>query len=137
MTGNAILDLLISIAGVALMIGLSFALGALRSVAVTKEAAEERLSFDEPDFKAGSWFVGADNKSAAALSADGGETALVFAVGDGLATRRFSHGAVGVEKTGTTLIFRLGEPSLPRLRLNASDESVAEQWVLRLAGPRL
>lgn len=137
MTGNALIDLAISLAGVAILIGLSWLLGAMRSVAVTSEAAIERLAFDEPDFKIGEWFFGADNKSAAAMSADGHETALVFAVGDGLATRRFRHGAIGIEKSGTMLEFRMGEPSLRRVRLVAPDETAAEHWILRLAGRRL
>lgn len=137
MTGNAMLDLAISLAGVAILIGLSWFFGAMKSVAVTKEAAIDRLAFDEPDFKPGEWFVGADQKAAAAMSADGHETALVFAVGDGLATRRFRHGAVGIEKSGAMLVFRMGELSLRKVRLTAPSETEAAHWVLRLAGPRL
>lgn len=137
MTGNALIDLAISLAGVAILIGLSWLFGAMKSVVVTKETAIERLAFDEPDFKPGEWFVGADAKSAAARSADGHETALVFAVGDGLATRRFRHGAVSIEKSGTSLAFRIGEFSLRRVRLVAPDDAAAEHWILRLAGPRL
>jgi hypothetical protein len=136
-TGNIIFDLAISLGGVAVLIGLSCLLGAMRSIPVTTESAIERLAFDEPDFKAGEWFIGADRKSAAAASVAGDETALVFAVGDGLATRRFRHGAVSIEKSGSMLVFRMGEPSLRQLRLTAPDEDAAEQWVLRLAGPRL
>ena len=132
-----LVEVAISLSGIAILIGLAWALGATRSVAVTADVAVERLAFDEPDFKPGEWFIGADGKSAAAASVDGHETAVVFAVGDGLATRRFRHGAVGIEKAGTSLLFKIGEPSLRTLRLAAPDESAAAHWVLRLAGPRL
>ena len=132
-----LIEIAISLSGIAILIGLSFALGATRAVAVTEGLATDRLAFDEPDFKPGEWFVDVDGKSAAARSVDGHETAVVIAVGDGLATRRFRHGAVGIEKSGTTLLFNLGEPALRTLRLVAPDESAAVHWVLRLAGPRL
>ena len=132
-----LIEIAISLSGIAILIGLSWALGATRSAAVTIDSAVDRLAFDEPDFKPGVWFIGADGKSAAAASVDGHETALVFAVGDGLATRRFARGAVGVETAETSLLFKMGEPSLRTLRLVAPDESAAADWVLRLAGPRL
>ncbi len=131
------IDLAISLAGVAILIGLSWLFGAMKSAAVTNEAAIDRLAFDEPDFKPGEWFIGADRKAAAAISADGHETALVFAVGDGLATRRFRRGAISIEKSGATLEFRMGELSLRKVRLAAPSETEAEHWVLRLAGSRL
>lgn len=137
MTGNLLIDLAISFAGIVVLVGVSFLFGAMRSATVTDRAAAERLAFDEPDFRAGEWLIGADGKSAAALSADSAETALVFAVGDRLASRRFRHGAIGLEREGATVIFRVSEPSLPRVRLTAPDEHSAEQWVLRLAGRRL
>ncbi len=132
-----LVEIAISLLGVAILVGLSWALGAMRSVTVAEDGAIDRLAFDEPDFIPGEWFIGADGKAAAACSADGHETALVFAVGDGLATRRFRHGAVSIEKSGTSLLFRMGEPSLRTVRLVAPDESTASHWVLRLAGPRL
>lgn len=132
-----LVEIAISVTGVAILIGLAWALGATRSIAVTKDLAVDRLAFDEPDFNPGEWLIGADGKSAAVLSADGYETAVVFAVGDGLATRRFRHGAVSIEKSGTAVTFIMGEPSLGVLRLLAPDENAAAHWVLRLAGPRL
>lgn len=131
------IEIAISFVGIAILIGISWALGAMRSIAVDETNARDRLAFDEPDFVPVAWYVGADGKSAAALSEDGGEIALVFAVGDGLATRRFRHGAVSVEKSGTSILFQMREPALRQVRLDATDESVAAQWVLRLAGAQL
>lgn len=81
--------------------------------------------------------IGADGKSAAILSADGAETALIFAIGDALATRRFRHGAIGLEKHGEVIEFHLNEPSKRAVLLKAADRKAAEEWLLRLAGPRL
>ena len=137
MTRETLIEIAISFMGIAILIGVSWLFGALRTATVTMAAASDRLAFDEPDFNADEWLIGADGKSAAALSSDGTETALAFAVGDGLATRRFRRGAVGLERDGNALVFRLGEPSLRTVRLSAPDEATAEQWILRLAGPRL
>lgn len=133
MTGDLILDLAISVAGIIILVAISFLFGAMRTADVTQRSASERLSFDEPDFDPAEWFVGTDAKAAAAVSADGRETALVFAVGDGLATRRLGRASVDIQRAGAVVSFRLGEPSLSTLRLVAPDETTAEQWVLRLA----
>jgi len=131
------IEIAISFVGIAILIGISWALGALRTITVEEINARDRLAFDEPDFDPAAWLIGVDGRSAAALSADGLEIALVFAVGDGLATRRFRHGAVRVEKSGSSILFRIREPALRRVRLEAADDSAAAQWVLRLAGAKL
>lgn len=137
MSHGLLIEFVASVIGVAILVGVSWLLGGMKSVKVTSEAAAHRLAFDEPDFRVGEWFVGSDEKAAAAVSADGGETALVFSIGDGLGTRRFRHGAVSVERRGVQLDFRLREPSLRSVLLTAPDERSAEHWVLRLAGARL
>lgn len=137
MSRELLIELAVSIAGVAILVAVSWLLGAMKSIAVTEEAAKDRLAFDEPDFDAAEWFFGADGKSAAAISGDGSETALVFVLGDGLGTRRFRHGAVSIERHGAVIIFRTGEPALRSVKLAAPDAADAEQWVLRLAGARL
>lgn len=130
-------EIAVSVFGVAFLILVAWLLGATKSVVVTKESATNRLSFDEPDFNVAEFFISATGKSAAAISADGSETALVFAIGDGLGTRRFRHGAIGVEKRGNAVIFNTGEPSLGEIQLVATDDNQADQWILRLAGARL
>lgn len=137
MTGDLVLDLAISLGGVLAIVGVTAALGALTTARVTQDCARDRLAFDEPDFVAAEWMIGLDGRAAAAISADRAETALIFAVGDGLATRRFRAGAVALEKAGATLVFRLGEPSLPAVRLAAPDDATAADWLSRIGGPRL
>ena len=137
MTGDLVFDLAISVAGIIVLVAVSWLLGGLRSAEATREKAAERLSFDEPDFAAGEWLIGADGKAAAAISADGREIALVFAVGDGLATRRFDRDKVVAEQKDSAVVFRPGEPSLSRLKLAAPDAATAEQWFLRLSPRRI
>ncbi len=107
-------------------------LGAWRDVRVTEAAAAEKLAFDEPDFRAAAWFVGADGKSAAAVSADGEEVALVFVVGDSYATRRLVRSAVRAEQAEAVLRFRLGEASRPTVLLLAPDAATSQHWLSRL-----
>ena len=122
----------ISLAGVLVLVLVSFLLGGLKSAAVTREAAAERLAFDEPDFRAAEWMVGADGKAAATVSIDGAEAALIFAIGDGLASRRFRRGGVALRRDGSTLLIDTREPSLWGLKLKAPDEASAAEWLLHL-----
>ena len=137
MTGNVAVDLAISLAGIVVLVGVSYLLGGWRTAAVTADAASARLRLDEPDFAPDEWMVGADGRCAAAVSGDRREIALVFAVGDKLASRRFRRGAVSIEKQAAAIIFRMKEPSLRKIRLVAPDPSNLEGWLSRLAGPRL
>lgn len=137
MTGNVAIDLAISLAGILVLVGVSYLLGGWRTATVTAEAAIARLRLDEPDFAPGEWMVGADGRCAAAVSGDRREIALVFAVGDKFASRRFRRGAVSIEKQAAAIIFRMKEPSLRLVRLIAPDPASLEGWLLHLAGPRL
>ena len=132
MPDGLLIELGFSLAGVGLLVGLSYVLGAWRSARVTLAAAAERLGFDEPDFQPTRWLVGADEKAAAALSADGAEIGLVFAMGDDFATRRLKRANAKVEREGAALLFLLREPSRRAVRVEAPDEKAAEDWLLRL-----
>ncbi|MCB2113121.1 MAG: hypothetical protein KDD85_06175 [Parvularculaceae bacterium] len=132
-----ITELAFSVLGAAIVVVVTWLFGALKSARVTPQAASDRLAFDEPDFAAGEWMIGADGKSAAVVSADARETAVVFVLGDGLGTRRFRRGAVSLERDGAELTFRINEPSLGAVSIMARNDAEAEQWVLRLAGARL
>lgn len=133
MTGDLSLDLLISVAAIALMVGISWVMGAWRNVRVDEASAAERLAFDEPDFVPVRWMVGADGKAAAALS-ENGEAAFVFAVGDSLATRRFGPGACRIGREGEAVVARLADPSKPALRLRAPNAEIAAEWAGGLGG---
>lgn len=134
MTKSLLIELALSLAGVGLLVAVSWVLGAWRSVSVTAEGAADRLAFDEPDLVITEWLIGADGKSAAALSADGAEIALVFALGDSLATRRLGRRQAGVERQGAALRFVLGEVSRRAVTLKAQDEPTARRWLSLVTG---
>jgi hypothetical protein len=137
MTGDPLLDLAISFVGTVLLVALSWALGAWRSAAVDEAAAAARLAFDEPDFRPSAWLVSEDGRAALAADEAGREFALVFAVGDGLATRRAALGSRPAQRDGRAVTILLNEFSKRRVRLVARDESAAEDWAGRLAKPAL
>ncbi len=134
MTGNLYLDLLISLGGVAVLVLVSFLLGGWKSAKLDEAAARDRLAFDEPDFRPSEWLFGGDGKSAAALSEDGAEAAFVFALGDGLATRRAALGAVPVKVDGDKVVASLHDPSKWALTLAAGSPEEAARWAGRLSG---
>jgi hypothetical protein len=134
MTGDLVQDLLISAAGVGVIVVLTYLLGAWRNVRVDETSARERLEFDEPDFQPAVWMVGADGKAAAALSGDGGEIAVVFALGDGLATRRMRRGAASIAARGSVVTILLGDATKSKISLPAPDAAAAAQWTARLRG---
>ncbi len=123
MTGNLLLDLAISLGGIAFLVGLSWAFGAWRTVPVTKAAAADRIGLDEPDFQPQHWLLDADNKVAVAASGEG-EAVVVFAMGDNFATRRLALSPSGFSATSEGLVVELGETSRRRLRVNAPEEEV-------------
>ncbi|MBY0422778.1 MAG: hypothetical protein K2Q06_10785 [Parvularculaceae bacterium] len=132
MTGDPLLDLVISLAGVAALVGLAFLLGATKTLVVDEAAARERLSFDEPDFRPEAWLVDGRGRSAVALSSDGTEAAVVFAVGDGLATRRFRVGAMPASAEGARLVVGLKDVSRPSVAIDAPDAAAAARFVALL-----
>ncbi len=85
MTGNPIIDLAVSIAGVGLLVLLARLIFGLGGRSIDRAAAAERLAFDEPDFEPTDWLVGED---AALARNNAGELAVVMVHGDALVTRR-------------------------------------------------
>lgn len=131
-TGNLYLDLLVSAGGVALLAAISYALGAWRTATADEAAARERLAFDEPDFSPVRWYIDAKGRAAVATSGDGREVAVVFAVGDALATRRMKTGALRVRQSGAALDVLLGDFSRRKLALEAPDAATARAWAAAL-----
>lgn len=133
MTGNFLLDLAISIAGVIALVGLSAALGGWRSVTVTEALAADRLTLDEPDFAPAFWRISRSGEAAAAPSRDGRDIALVFRVGDCLVSRRLKREAAPLRVDGALVIFKLGEPSRRTVVLRAPDPAAAAAWLSELS----
>ncbi len=135
MTGNFFLDLAISVAGVIALVGLSAALGGWRSVPVTEARAVDRLSLDEPDFQPAFWRISLSGDAAAALSSDESEIAVVFRVGDRLASRRLKREAARMRADGALVVITLGEPSRRSVVLRAPDPAAAATWLSELSRP--
>ena len=89
MTGNVLLDLVISIVGIIILVGLARVMFSDAGPFIDQASAVQRLAFDEPDFSPVAWAV--DQTAGVALARNNtNEIAVVFAHGDGLATRRIA-----------------------------------------------
>lgn len=133
MTGDPILDLVVSLAGVGALVGLAFLLGATKTLVVDEAAARERLAFDEPDFCPGDWLIDGRGRSAVSLSADRAEAAVVFGVGDGLATRRFRIGGAPTAFDGRRLVIRLDDISKSLVAVDTKGDSHAARIAAHLS----
>lgn len=122
-----IIDLAISLAGIAILIGLARVIfGAVRPSLDAARAAE-RLSFDEPDFHPIGWLV--DEETGAALARNGaGEIALVVAHGDGLVTRRYPAGAAPLTYENGRLCIARTDHTFRKVNI-ATGEAEAASWL--------
>jgi len=131
MTGNLILDSLISLAAIGLMVATAFVFFGGAPVCVTEDKARERLAFDEPDFAPVRWLVDARGRAALAEGA-GGDYALVSRLGIDLVTRRFPAGGVRAAAENGELVVRPGDPGSRKVALEAPDEIGAADWARKL-----
>ncbi len=127
MTGNVVLDLAISVAGIVILVGLARIIFAGAGTLIDQSSAERRLVFDEPDFAPVAWAI--DQTAGVALARnDAEEIALVFAHGDGLATRRIAaHDANVHYAEGRLTIDRADHTSRSASVAMTPDE--AEVWL--------
>lgn len=129
MTGDYLLDTLISLAAIAIMVAVAWMCFPNRPAAVSEPEARDRLAFDEPDFRPAEWFF--DRKGAAALAeGEGGDFALVWRLGADLVTRRFRAGAIAVDAGDGALTIHPREPGARQIVL-AGDG--AAKWARKLA----
>ncbi len=131
MTGNLILDLVISVGGIVVVVAVSWALGAGRLSPMSEAEAIERAAFDEPDFGPAKWLLGEDGRAAVGI-ADDGESLIAFRVGDRIATRRFAPRAAPVSVEGGALVFRPADPGAPAVSVRAGDTGEASAWAAKL-----
>lgn len=128
MTGSLFFDSMISLAAIALMVGLAWAVFRAPPAPVTEEAAAERLAFDEPDFRPVRWLLDRQGRAALAEGA-GGDIALVSRLGIDLVTRRLPAAAVQAAEEAGALVIRPNDPGARRLVIEAAD---AAQWARKL-----
>lgn len=129
MTGSLLIESLISIAAIALMVGLAWLIFKTPSPQVTEELARERLAFDEPDFTPLRWLIDRHGRGALAEGA-AGDFALVSRLGLDLVTRRYPAASLKIsEKHGVLLVAPL-DPGARKVEV-AADE--AAQWARKLS----
>ncbi|PQA86892.1 hypothetical protein [Hyphococcus luteus] len=129
MSGNLLIDSLISLAAIALMVGVAWAFFRSPPAPVTEAAAAERLAFDEPDFRPVRWLIDREGRAAMAEGA-GGDIALVSRLGIDLVTRRFPAEAVRAAEEAGALVIRQTDPGSRRLVIEAEG---AAEWARKLA----
>jgi hypothetical protein len=125
------LQLLISVAGIALMVGLCRVLfgrgGAMRT---TSEAITQSLTRDVPGFRAGRMALSGDAYSALIENLEDGHIYLAVRRGDDLVMRKLARG-LGVVRDGAHLRLALNDFTLPSADLDLAD---AAGWEIRLKG---
>ena len=128
MTGNILIDNLISLGAIAAMVAFAWAMFRAPVPLVTQARAADRLAFDEPDFEPEAWLL--DEKGRAALATGrAGDVAIVFALGTDLVTRRFTAHGVMAEPTEGGVIIRPNDPGAREITLISPD---AAQWARKL-----
>jgi hypothetical protein len=128
-----VLQLVISLAGVALMIGACALLFGTRDTLIPSAATvAERLAGDVPGFRASSTAVSRDGRAALLENTVDGNVYLAVVRGDETVMRRLRRGTLkGVTRDGGKLSLELGEFTLGRARLDLGDETAAS-WEARL-----
>lgn len=134
MTGNVLIDLVISFVGIAILVGLArLIFPNAGAAAFSADAARDRLAFDEPDFQADDWLVDADRSAAIAVS-EAGDIALIKKAGDGLVTRRMRAGDLQCDREGADLRLAVPDHTFRGFAVHAASDSEAQRWAVRIAG---
>lgn len=130
MTGNLLLDTLISLGAIAAMVAAVFVAFGNAGAALDEATARERLDFDEPDFEPIAFLM--DEKGRAILAeGKAGDFAVVRSLGADLITRRFSAGTVKTDQSDGGLGIDLREPGLGKIVIDHPD---AAHWARKCAG---
>ena len=124
-----LLQLAISLVGIALMVGLCMALFGSRSAALSAQAVAQGLARDVPGFRAGRIALSRDGGAALAEDAQDGTVYLALARGDGMVTRKLARGTA-LTRDGERLALALNEFTLKRATFELAD---AADWEARLA----
>lgn len=134
MTGNALIDLAISIIGIALLVALARVIfPRAGAAAISEKAVRDRLAFDEPDFQIEALLLDAPHGAALALGKTD-DIALVKKAGDGLVTRRAHRGQLQCDRDGAQLRLGISDHSFRSFAINADSDAEAQHWAVRIAG---
>ena len=126
-----LLQLLISVAGIALMVGLCRLLfGAGETFLRDIGAVVAKLAHDVPGFRAGQAAISRDGCSVLIENIADGEVYLAVMRGDNLVTRKLARGT-GIVRVGNRLEMRFDDFTLRAARLELAD---APAWEMKLKG---
>jgi hypothetical protein len=121
---------IISVAGVAAVIALTWAVGwgrAEKLASLDAAAARFRVDFPAAEVKGGA--LGKDGRAAVLDLGDG--FGLVTVLGDEFVTRMLRAEDIAAKSGENELVFTLPDPTLPRVRL-ALEPDDAAQWLARV-----
>lgn len=127
MTGNVIIDLAISVTGIAILVLIARLMFPGAAAVIDQDAAAARLRFDEPDFLPANWAIDKVRGTAIAKSKSG-DFALVMVKGADLMTRRFFPDVVSIQYKDGALSVDLREVFM-RPVLIGIDEGEAKGWL--------
>ncbi len=130
MTGNVVIDLAISLTGVAILVVLARLIFGKVDTPFGLDSVRERLAFDEPDFQAVDWLIDEGAKAALARN-EAGEMAIVTAHGDGLVTRRIAAGRMRAHYGDGKITVDPVDHTTGRTHF-AADSETARAWLAHL-----
>ena len=128
------LDLILPVAGIALIILVVWLAGGLRSASVDDaEAVRRHLALDHPEFEPGELRLAADKRSALAVDRGERRIAVLFALGDRVTIRIVAPGDLaGAAAHGGDLVLTLTDLGARRIVLRLGDAELAQAWAARL-----
>ncbi len=124
-----VLQLLISVGGIAIMVALCWALfGRATAKLPDVDALGARMACDIPGFRTGAVTLSDDRLAALVEDVHGGAVYLAIAHGDGIVTRKISR-ELDIERAGDRIVLRMKDFTLKALKLSLPD---AERWETKL-----
>jgi len=129
MTGDFLIDTMISLAGISFLVFLAWLIFPHTGIPVNREAALERAALDEPDFTPVDWLIDANGRAALA-SDEKGEFILVARAGADLLTRRFRAGGVRADADNGILTMKLSDLTMPAQKITGAKD--AALWARKL-----
>lgn len=128
------LDLILPVAGIALIILVVWLAGGLRSASIDDaETVRRHLALDHPEFDPGDLRLAADRRGALAVDRSERRIAVLFALGDRVTIRILAPGDLaGVVARGGDLVLTLTDLGAHRIVLRLGDAEAAQVWAARL-----
>jgi len=130
------LDLILPVAGIALIVLVVWLTGGLRSATIDDgEMIRRHLALDHPEFDPGDLRLAADKRSALVVDRGERRIAVLFALGDRVTIRIVAPGDLAdAAARGGDLVLALTDLGARRIVLRLGDVEAAQAWAARLDG---